>query len=220
LQINHNTPDTIALKEHLLSAYTMFKYFIRTELTRKYYERRLRKFLDFIQFEIEIKEMEKRCNDFAEKGKNNTDWALNQIIRFLHFQKERVENEQITAATLKNFVKSLKVFCDSADLDIPWKKVTRGLPKGRQAANDRAQTIEEIRKLVEYPDRRIKSIVYTMASSGIRLGAWDLLQWKHVEPIINENGEIIAAKLCVYAGDIEEYYAFITAETYNALKRA
>lgn len=94
------------------------------------------------------------------------------------------------------------------------------MPKGRQAANDRTPTIEEIRKLVEYPDRRIKSIVYTMASSGIRLGAWDLLQWKHVEPIINENGEIIAAKLCVYAGDIEEYYAFITAETYNALKRA
>jgi hypothetical protein len=27
---------------------------------------------------------------------------------------------------------------DSADIDIPWKKITRGLPKGRQAANDRA----------------------------------------------------------------------------------
>jgi hypothetical protein len=79
----------------------------------------------------------------------------------LHFQKERVENNEITAATLKNFIKSLKVFCDCADLDIPWKKITRGLPKGREAANDRAPTIEEIRKLVEYPDRRIKAIVYT-----------------------------------------------------------
>ncbi|HEX5976332.1 MAG TPA: hypothetical protein VFY68_03595 [Nitrososphaeraceae archaeon] len=43
---------------------------------------------------------------------------------------------------MKNFIKSLKVFCESADIDIPWKKVTRGLPKGRQAANDRAPTIE------------------------------------------------------------------------------
>lgn len=51
---------------------------------------------------------------------------------------------------MKNFIKSLKVFWESADIDIPWKKVTRGLPKGRQAANDRAPTIEEIRKLVEY----------------------------------------------------------------------
>jgi hypothetical protein len=49
------------------------------------------------------------------------------------------------------------------------------------AANDRAPTFEEIRKLVEYPDRRIKPIVYTMCASGIRLGAWDYyLRWKHV----------------------------------------
>jgi hypothetical protein len=64
----------------------------------------------------------------------------------------------------------LKVFCESADIEIPWKKVTRGLPRGRRAANDRAPTIEEIRRLVEYPDRRIKPIVYTMVSSGMRLG--------------------------------------------------
>jgi hypothetical protein len=58
-----------------------------------------------------------------------------------------------------------------------------------------------------------------MASSGIRIGAWEFLQWKHVEPkSINENGEIIAAKLLVYAGDIEEYYTFVTLEAYNALK--
>lgn len=54
----------------------------------------------------------------------------------MQFQKERVEKEEITGATLKNFIKSIKIFCDSADIDIPWKKVTRGLPKGRQAAND------------------------------------------------------------------------------------
>jgi hypothetical protein len=179
-------------ESQLLSPYAMFKYSIRSELTRKYYERRLRKFLDFIQFEIGINEMEKRCDDFGKKGKIDTSWALNQIIRFLQFQKERVEKEEITAATLKNFIKSLKVFCDSADIDISWRKVTRGLPKARQAANDRAPTLEEIRKLVEYPDRRIKPVVYTMVSSGIRLGAWDLLQWKHIEPILGENKEIIA----------------------------
>ena len=59
----------------------MFKYSIRSEITRKYYERRLRKFFNFTQFEIGLKEMEKRCNKFAEKGKGNTDWMLNQIIR-------------------------------------------------------------------------------------------------------------------------------------------
>jgi hypothetical protein len=195
----------------------MFRYSVRSEVTRKYYERRLRKFFDFIEFEVEVEDLERRYNDFAEKGKSNINWTINQIIRFLHFQKERVESKEITAATLKNFIKSLKAFCDSADLVIQWKKITRGLPRGRQAANDRAPTIDEIRKLVEYPDRRIKPIVYTMVSSGIRIGAWDYLQWKHIEPISKENREIIAAKLRVYAGDVEEYYAFVTAESYNSL---
>jgi hypothetical protein len=50
------------------------------------------------------------------------------------------------------------------------------------------------------------------------LGAWGVLQWKYVTPIFNENGEVIAAKLIVYGGNIEEYYSFITAEAYNLLK--
>ncbi|MBV9178830.1 MAG: hypothetical protein JO297_17525 [Nitrososphaeraceae archaeon] len=57
-----------------------------------------------------------------------------------------------------------------------------------------------------------------MFSSGIRLGAWDYLKWKHVKPIFGENGAIIAARLHVYAGDREEYYTFITGEAYGALK--
>ena len=63
----------------------------------------------------------------------------------------------------------------------------KGLPRAVQAANDRAPTLEEIQKLVEYTDRRIKPIVYTMVSSGIRLGAWDYLKWKHVIPIFNDD---------------------------------
>jgi integrase len=206
-------------EDEQISPYTSFQYSIKSQLTLRYYERRIRIFFDFIQFETDVKEIEKRCNDFAQKGHDNISWVLNLIIRFLRFQKERVENKEIAAATLMNFVKALKLFCDSANLRIEWKKLTRGLPKGRQASNDRAPTIEEIRKLVEYPDRRLKAIVYTMVSSGIRIGAWEFLQWKHVEPkSINENGEIIAAKLLVYAGDIEEYYTFVTLEAYNALK--
>jgi integrase len=97
-------------------------------------------------------------------------------------------------------------------------QITRGMARVRKAANDRAPTLEEIQRLIEYPDRRIKPIVNTMVSSGIRIGAWDYLQWKHVSPITNDNGEIVAARLLVYAGDPEEYYSFITPEAYNSLK--
>ncbi len=70
-----------------------------------------------------------------------------------------------------------------ADISINSKKITRGLPKVRRYAEDRAPTIEEIQKLCEYPDRRIKPIIYVMASSGIRLGACDYLRWGHIKPV-------------------------------------
>jgi hypothetical protein len=38
----------------------------------------------------------------------------------------------------------------------------RGMPKGRRYANDHAPMLEEIQKLTEYPDRRIKPIIYTI----------------------------------------------------------
>ena len=66
-------------------------------------------------------------------------------------------------------MKAIKLFCEMADIPIAWKKITRGLPKERKYADDRVPTIEELQKLVQYPDRRIKAIVYTMASSGARL---------------------------------------------------
>ena len=50
------------------------------------------------------KDIEDRCNKFAEKSKDNENWVLSQIIRFLQYQKERVENKEITSGTLKNFV--------------------------------------------------------------------------------------------------------------------
>lgn len=205
---------------YLSNAYKMFVFSIRSEVTRKYYERRLRHFFNHINFDVENgKNMETRCNNFSTKGKNDTNWAIEQVITFLHFQKERVHKGEIAASTLRNFIKAIKLFCDSCDLNIPWKKLMKGLPRAIQAANDRAPTLEEIQKLIEYPDRRIKPIVYTMVSSGIRLGAWDYLKWKHVIPIVNHNEKtIVAAKLKVYEGDVEEYFSFITPEAYKALK--
>jgi integrase len=70
-----------------------------------------------------------------------------------------------------------------SDIHIQWKKITRGRPKIRRHADERASTIEEIQQLCNYPDRRIKGIVYTMATSGIRLGAWNYLRWKDIQPI-------------------------------------
>ncbi len=70
---------------------------------------------------------------------------------------------------------------------------------------------------MSYPDRRIKPVILFMVSSGIRVGAWDYVKWKHIEPLIREE-KIVAAKLTVYAGTKDEYMTFITGEAYRAIK--
>ena len=88
-----------------------------------------------------------------------------------------------------------------------WSKLTRGLPRGKRYSDDRIPTLDELRKLIDYPDRRIKAIVYTMMSSGIRLGSWDFLRLCHVIPI-KKDKKIVAAKIIVYADEPEQYFSF------------
>jgi hypothetical protein len=49
--------------------------------------------------------------------------------------------------------------------------------------------------MIEYPDRRMKAIIFTMASSGIRLGAWDYLQWKDIELITRDGKTVVATDI-------------------------
>ncbi len=198
-------------EEVFIDPYSMFVYAIRSPYTKESYLRRLRRFFDSINF-CEGESMDKRCNMFAYRGRNESNWAFSNILRFLHSQKERVERKEITASTMRNYVKTIKMFCEVTDIAIQWKKVTRGLPRGKRYADDRAPTIEEIRKIIEYPDRRIKPIVYTMASSGIRVGAWDHLKWNHLSPITRDS-KLLGAKINVYAEDDDDYITFITPES-------
>jgi integrase len=109
------------------------------------------------------------------------------------------------------------------DIIINWQKLNKGIPRGNSSAEDRAPTVEEIQKLLEYPERRIKPIVLILLSSGIRVGAFETLRWKHITSITDKDketgtGNIVAAKMIVYPGDKEEHFTFITPEAYGAVK--
>ena len=147
--------------------------------------------------------MEIRCNLFAEKATSNSKWTFNNVLKFMQFQLDRANRKEITGSTVRNYLKSIKLFCEMADLPIAWKKISRGLPRAKNYSDDRIPTMEEIRKLLEYPDRRLKAIIYTMAPSGIRLGAWDYLKWANIRPI-EKDGKVVAAKIIVCAEEEDE----------------
>jgi len=162
--------------------------------------------------------LENQALDFVRRAKEDSNWAYNSFVQFISYQKRRVTRGEIVASTISNYYKAAKLFCEMNDLVINWKKISRGIPTGRHAANDRAPTLEELRKLADYPDRRIKPIVSLMLSTGIRIGAFDTMKWKHIIPIYSNDGhEVIAAKLIVYPGDSEEYFALMTPESFHSI---
>jgi integrase len=200
---------------HELDPWSLYLYAMKSPVTREKYQKRLEKFFDFLGLKGET--IEDKSKIFVNKGKEEGNgWLFNSILKFIQYQLERANRKEITGSTIRNYVKSIKLFCEMADFTIAWKKITRGLPRAKSYSDDRIPTIEEIRRLLEYPDRRIKAIVYTMASSGIRLGAWDYLKWGHIRPM-EKDGEIVAAKIIVYGDEEDEYYSFISKEAYQSL---
>jgi integrase len=216
IELQKNNPSSTVAQEFSDDAWSLYIYAMKSPMTRQKYIGRLNKFFDFL--ELEGVTPEEKSKYFILKSKENgAQWIFCSILKYMQYQLERVHKREITGSTLNNYLKSIKLFCEMADISISWKKISRGLPRGRNYADDRIPTDDEIQKLLEYPDRRIKAIVYTMTSSGIRLGSWDYLKWGHVKPI-ERDGKIVAAKVIVYAGEDEEYFTFITREAMLSLK--
>lgn len=190
-----------------------FLYALKAPETKRKYPQRLKFFFDFVFSDLDINIQAK---EFIKKGKGDDQFVYSTFIQFIIAQNKRVEKEEITAGTVRNYYKAAKLFCEMNDIVVNWKKITKGLLREKQYGDDRAPTFEEIAQLMKYPDRRIKPIILVMASSGIRGGAWDYLKWKHIIPI-KRDCEIIAAKIIVYSGEPDEYYSFITPEAYFAL---
>jgi hypothetical protein len=131
--------------------------------------------------------LDKQSREFLVRVKKNRVWAQNGLKYFIRDKKRRAENGELVEPTIRNFYKPVKLFCTVHDIELSWKKITMTLPTGIRFANDRAPTYEEVRTIIEYPDRRIKPLVLMTCSSDIRIGAWEYLKWKHIEPILRDD---------------------------------
>ena len=127
-----------AVEAENLDPWSLYIYAMKAPMTKDRYKTRLAKFFDFIGLD----ELDYRARIFAQTGRENSSWVLNNILKFVQYQKDKADRKEITAATIRNYIKSIKLFCEVADIPIPWKKITRGLPKGRKYADDRIPTLE------------------------------------------------------------------------------
>lgn len=90
--------------------------------------------------------------------------------------------------------------------NIPLNKKKINMFKGEFIKVDRAYTHDEIKKILDVSDLRMKSIRLLMASSGMRIGATPLLKLRNIEKRDS------VYKITVYEGSNEEYFTFYTPE--------
>ena len=205
-----------------ISPYQMFLMCIRSPKTIKEYSVKLETFFDFIvnnlgEMEFKTDEIETKCSILYKKSKININWFNSVLHKYIVFQKNRVKEENLSGATFANYFKALKKFCFANELEVKWNRILIGAPITNRAAKDRPPTIDEIKKILEYGDRRIKFLVLIMCSSGMRIEGFEYLRWGNILPI-ERNGKVVAAKIRIYEGDPEQYDSYITSEAFFAIK--
>jgi integrase len=194
-------------------------YALNSNESKRQYPRRLQVFFDFIN--IRSKSIEDNCNLFhkmiIEKG-DGISWLENELFRFFVLQNKRVERGEISTETIKNYFKPIKRFCEMNRITLNWKIISSGIKKGIRYSNDRPPTMEEIKKLIQYPDRRVKFLVLVMISSGMRVSSWSYLRWGDFTPVY-KNDVLIAAKIKIYNTKTKNYYnSYVTPEGYHSVK--
>ncbi len=215
---NTNTIVQVCKSAETLSPFQKFIYALNAPETKRQYPKRLQIFFDYLQ--ISEKTIEEKSNLFylqiEEKGNL---WLEDELLKFFTIQNQRAERKDISTETIRNYLKPVKLFCDMNGIMINWKIISKGIKRGDRCSNDRPPSKQEIQKLLEYPDRRIKPIVLVMISSGIRVGSWDYITWGDITPIMKNDSIVIAAKIAVYNTKTKKkYFSFISLEAYNAVK--
>jgi integrase len=173
-----------------MEALDLFLSSIRSPETRLCYNIYFKKYRDFMG------SMDLFCG-------NNIHLIEQKIIEYVIDMKKNGKGY----STIHNYVASVMAFYKINDVVLNTRKINRFTPLQKKVRKDRAYTHEEILKMIEIADERMKAAILLMASSGVRLGALPLLKLRHMHE----------SKLIVYENEREEYFTFITQECKKAL---
>ena len=212
----------------------LFHQGIKAKETREKYSRTLRHVLCKIFEDILEGDFEERVKQIVNHAKEDPEWTRDLLLNLSMKLKERTKlardnPEYLNPNSINNYFKPIKKLFDMNDIVIPWNRVYTTFPEQDNISDSRGYDKEEIQKMLKYSNGSIdRAIVLVSASSGIRIGGFDL-SWQDLIPIYqvgenlkfeiteSENAEIACAMLRIYQGTNFNYPAFITPEAYDAL---
>jgi len=150
----------------------------------------------------------KNPDEFLVLARQDPVAAEKEMVLVLAEHRGKVAN-----STLRTKVACVKSFLDYERVNLNWRWIKKTTPPARMIASDRAPTIDEIRRLLDVCDLRLKAIVLIMVSCGLRVGAFWYLDIRDYSRLDNGCG-----RLLVYRGEAEQYFTFISSETVAALE--
>ena len=157
--------DRMSVIKEAADPLSQFLYALKAPETKRQWPNRLKVIFRFLDLTGDLDDQARQfVTLYRESGMTVVHGKL---ISFISYQIQRAQKKEISPATIPNYLKAIKLFCEMNDIHLNWKKITRGMSRVKQAANDRAPTKGEIQKILEYPDRRIKPIICTMISSRL-----------------------------------------------------
>ena len=125
----------------------------------------------------------------------------------------------LSGSSIRQVLQAVKHFAIMNDVEegsIHWMKISKMVPKVRKIGLDRAPSKEEIRKLLEHADIRMKALILLLSSSGIRIGSVEHLRWRHLQEIVRD-GKRFAKLIVSEAKGGASYVTFISPEAYEVL---
>ena len=172
--------------------YSNFINSLKSPETKKNYSYALKKYMDF-----------HNMKEYSDLMRVDREQKIKEYVIFL--QKKGVSKSwfMLLFASLKNFYEMNDVE------DIKWRKLKRYIGEEQPKHEDRRYTDEEIHKLVQNANLKLKATILLMASSGMRIGALPFLLKSHLE----RRGDLY--KINVYKGlkGKGQYYTFCTPES-------
>lgn len=177
----------------------LFLNSIKSKATKSVYLIYLNRYLEFTHC--------KTLNELIVQFKDPRD-VERRVISFIIQLKEEGKNYR----SIRNYLTPIISFYKINDIMLNSKKINKFMPAETRAKKNRGYTHEEIQKLLDIADQRIRVVILLLVSSGCRIGAIPTLHVRDIE----KSRDVY--KITIYENDAEEYFSFITKEAYDAVQ--
>jgi len=180
-------------------SYRIFIEGLKSAVTKAAYTYALEKYMKFLGIQNP---------DDLLLHQDNPRIIQDKIIDFLILLKNPPHS--LRYATRSQYVSAIITFYDLNEVILNRKKIYRYLGEEERPIENRGYNTEEIRKMLEVSDEKVRAILLLLASTGMRIRALVDLTLQDLQEV----PEFKLYKVTVYSDYKEHYFTFTTPEAY------